>query len=224
MNQYETYSDLFETVADTLVRDDARPLIPGWCLLVEKNLRMALRNTRDNETVTASGANSFVADQNFIDLPFDANRLRLLVIETDPQRIVNIVSLSKLIEMEAASPGLAYPLAMTIIGQSRVQLAPVPNDTTDYILHYLTEETEVDEDKLPTSILDEQPALLLYSILVHGAVWAQNHEMIPVYEREAAKHLGEYKKHLLRAKFAGGRARIRFDNQPNDGHRQGRRR
>lgn len=220
---FDTYADLTESVVEMTSRSDARALVPGWIQMVESRYRYSLFNALDTMVQTGTTELAFVPGQDFIDLPDDCFTLLHLEIQTDPLRFVNIVSLSKLTDITAGSPQLAFPMAMAAIGPRRMKLAPIPTEDTNYVLNYYANEAQVDQSKVASEILKDAPGLILYGVCVEVATWSKDIESLPMYQQQEAKYLDAYKRRLLRNRFGGGSVRMRIDNQPYDGHRQARR-
>lgn len=214
--QFDTYGELIDSVVELVSHSNCRPFVPGWILITERSLRNDLRNTRDDEDTYTD---TFVPDQNYIDMPADAIRPRLLEVSTTPKRLCEVASLDELIGVENQHQGLAYPVAMTLIGAQRIRLAPAPASDHSYTLYYYKRDGNPKaNDAKPTSFLKDAPGLLYYEVAKHAAIWARDHDNLQIYKAEANTERAAYKKQLMRAKFSGGRSARMRANTPNDSH------
>lgn len=214
--QFDTYTELIDSVVELVSHSNCRPFVPGWILITERSLRNDLRNTRDDEGIDTD---TFVAGRNYIDMPSDAVRPRVLEIGTTPKRLCEVVSLDALTGVDNQHEGLAYPIAMSMIGAQRIRLAPAPASAHSYTLYYYKRDpSPTANDAKPTSFLLDAPGLMLYEVAKHAAIWARDLDTLEYYKAEATRERSAYKKQLLRAKLSGGRASRMRINTPNDSH------
>lgn len=213
----DTYEKLVESIALWLGRTDLADQIPTFIQLTEKDLGRLL-NLREQET---SKNGTFVADQEYLDLPDDLLIPRHLRIETDPVSIVAIVSMDKFSSVRAlaAGSGVTIPVAATMVGD-RLYLAPAPG-ADDYVLFYRGRLKPLGPNNSSNRILIDAPDALLYGALMHSAPFIGDDSRVELWGTMYVGAKEDYRKLEWNARLGGGTLRVRSDVNPNDQHNIG---
>lgn len=214
----DTYEKLVQSVGDWLGRDDLGDKIPDFIHLVEADLSRSL-NLREQEKEKEG---TFVADQDYLDLPDDLQILRHLRIDTDPIRIVNIVAMEKFsaVRENASNLGTVIPEAATMVG-SRLFLAPAPAAADGYTLFYLARLQPLSSSNSTNRILKDAPDALLYGALAHSAPYVGDDERIQLWAALYAQAKEDYRRFEWRSRTSGGPLRVRPDQSVDDRHNVG---
>jgi len=214
----DTYEKLVEMVASYLGRNDLNERIPDFIRLTEADLSRGL-NLRAQEEVKKG---TLVAGQGYLDLPEDLQTPRLLRVDTDPMRLVSIVSMDKFagINDSAASQGVNYPLAATIVGD-KLYLAPAPQSADDYTLFYLARLMPLSSKNSSNRILRDAPDALLFGALMHSAPYIGDDERTVLWGTMYSQAKEAYRRLEWRARTSGGPLRIRPDFSVDDRHTVG---
>lgn len=212
----DTYEKLVESIADWLGRDDLENRIPSFIHLVEVDLSR-MTNLREQETFKEG---VFITDQDYINVPDDLVIPRLLRIDTEPLRMVNIVSLDKWVNITEGFSAGPRPMAATMVGD-RFMLAPVPGIDDPYTLFYLGRLKPLSSSNSTNRILKDAPDALLYGALMHSAPFIGNDERLPVWGTLYAQFKEDYRKLEWKARMSGGPLRVQVDGSADDRHNVG---
>jgi len=213
----DTYEKLVESVGLWLGRNDLSDQIPSFIGLVEADLSRSL-NLRAQETFKEG---KFVANQDYLDVPDDLQIPRHLRIDTDPIRIVDIVSMDKFsgIRENATHSGQTKPLAATMVGD-RLYLVPTPS-ADPYTLFYLARLKPLSATNSTNRILKDAPDCLLYGALMHSAPFIGDDQRAQLWGTFYTQAKEDYRRFEWRARTSGGPLRVRPDFSPADRHNIG---
>lgn len=214
----DTYEKLVEAVALWLGRNDLNEQIPSFIQLVESDLSRSL-NLREQETQKKG---TLVAGQDYLDMPEDIQIPRHLRIDSDPIRIVSIVSMDKFsgIREQAANAGVTHPSAATMVGD-RLYLAPASSSADDYTLFYLGRLMPLSSSNSTNRILKDAPDALLYGALLHSAPYIGDDQRIALWGGLYGQAKEDYRRFEWRARTSGGPLRVRPDFSIDDRHNIG---
>lgn len=214
----DTYEKLVETVALWLGRNDLSEQIGTFISLVEADLSRSL-NLREQETFKDS---FFIENQDYIDMPDDLQIPRHLRINTDPIRIVEIVSMDKFsgIKENAAKAGQTKPLAATMVGD-RLMLVPGPRAADPYTFFYRSRLIPLSSKNSTNRILKDAPDALLYGALLHSAPFIGDDQRATLWGTLYGQAKEDYRRFEWRARTGGGTLRVRPDFSAADRHNIG---
>ena len=215
---FDTYEKLVELVANYLGRNDLNDRIPDFIRLVEIDLSRGM-NLRAQEAIK-NGA--LVAGQDYLDMPEDLQTLRMFRIDTDPIRIISIVSMETFtsIKESQGDSGEPQPLGGTLVGD-RLYLAPAPTGGDPYTLFYLARLLPLSSSNSTNRILKDAPDALLYGALMHSAPYIGDDERTALWGTLYGQAKEDYKRLEWRARTGGGPLRIRPDMSVDDRHNIG---
>ena len=102
------------------------------------------------------------------------------MLETSPQRVLELLTPQQLEENRASNPGGGVPAYYAIIG-GEIQLAPVPLSVTTLKLTYYGRLTPMSDTVTTNEILVNNPDLYLYGALVEAEPYLMNDERLPMW-------------------------------------------
>jgi len=216
---YQSYRELVSKVAALLNRPDLEGSIPEWLQLVESEFMKECRDITEN--LTEGTPIAMVVDQDYIDLPAGAGVVKMLRIDTTPEKNLRIVSQREMDDNRIAKRGQTFPVSAMFTGATKLSLAPPPQTTDTVTPLYSTSFADIDQDSTDNRLLIEAPEMLLYGAAVHGCNFTEEFDtgarFAAVYQDAKAK----YKKWLARKRMSGGKLRVRaFPAATHDGHVQ----
>jgi hypothetical protein len=212
----DTYEKLVESIALWLGRNDLNEHIPTFIELTEKDLGRLL-NLREQETFKES---ALIADQDYIDMPDDLILPRHLRINTEPLRVVDIVSMDKFTSIRQTYAAIGDPMAATMVGD-RLYLAPTPGAADDYTLFYIGRLKPLSSSNSTNRILKDAPDALLYGSLMHSAPFIGDDARIQLWGPLYVAAKEDYRKLEWRSRTSGGPLRVRPDSTADDSHNIG---
>ncbi|WP_421782616.1 phage adaptor protein [Kiloniella litopenaei] len=171
-----TYSGLRAAIADYLGRSDLENQIPAFISLAEARLNRELRiraMEKVSNAVTSAGEGTVAKPSDFLEA-------RTLVLETSPQRVLELRTPQQLEESRAASPGGGVPAYYAIIGD-QIHLAPIPQAVTGLKLTYYGRLTPLSDNGATNEILPNNPDVYLYGALVEAEPYLMNDERLPMW-------------------------------------------
>lgn len=210
---FDTYDDLVDGVADQLARSDLGTVIPRWIRLVEVELQRDLDLKETGKEFSGTTPSS----GDTMDLPTDCLWVRLLRLDTNPIRTVEIVSLQTLAGVRQNAAGGSYPLAAAHVGEG-LQVAPSFASGAAYTLQYMSEIKQLGSDNQVNDILRRAPDALFYGALLHSAPYIGDDGRMQTWGSMYEKAKMSYKNMEWRARTGGGPLRIRPDSMPSAVH------
>jgi hypothetical protein len=211
-----TYDKLVEVVADWLGRNDLAQRIPDFIRLTEADLSRDL-NLREQEVVKDA---TLVVDQDWIQLPADLQILRQFRVNTDPARLVEIVSIDKYTQITESFQGSPHTMAATTIGD-RLYITPPPTAADGYTLTYRGRLEPLSPTNSTNRILKDAPDCLLYGSLVHSAPYIGDDGRLQMWAALYSQAKSSYKRFEWRSRTSGGPLRVRPDISIDDRHNIG---
>ena len=214
----DTYEKLVESIALWLGRNDLNEQIPTFIGLAEADMSRGM-NLREQETFQDGET---IANQDFLDLPDDLQIPRQLVFNTDPLRIVNIVSIDmfQAIKEGSGSAGEDQPVSATMVGD-RLYLSPAPTRADPYRLYYLGRLIPLSSSNSTNRILKDAPDALLYGALMHSAPYIGDDARVQLWGTMYVQAKEAYRLLEWRSRTSGGPLRVRPDYSVDDRHNVG---
>lgn len=212
----DTYQALVDSVAKELSRNDLKSDIPEWIQLAELFLARYIKMKDGEQELTTAT----VADQAYIQMPKGFKVARHIEIQTDPLRILSLVSMDKRSDV-LQNDTSGTPRAYSWVGR-RIYLAPVPTTIETVLIYYYGLPTPLSETNPTNDLLEMGADVLKYQTLTYSATFLGEDERIASWEKLAALGARTLKKEYWNANFGGGVTRIRPDFAPRDSHFGGR--
>ncbi len=206
---FDTYDELVLGIADQLARSDLGNVIPRWIRFVEVELQRDLDLRQTGKEF--SGTTPTSGDE--LHLPDDVLWVRLLRIDTNPIRTVEIVSLQTLASVRERGAGTTHAIAAAHVGNT-LKVAPSFSSAYDYTLQYMAEILPLSTDNQTNDILRRAPDALFYGALMHSAPYLADDGRIQTWSALFDKSKESFKRMEWRARAGGGPLRIRPDSVP----------
>jgi len=210
------YSELVDSIAEELARDDLASNIPEWIQLAESALSKFIR-LLDGEQITTG---NFTPAQDYIDLP--AGFKEPIHFEWQYSsahiRVPEIVSWDKLTDVKN-NDTTGKPRAICYLNR-RCYMAPTPTSADAYTLVYYGKPVPLSEDNPTNDLLEMGPEVLKYMALIYSAPFLGDDERLMTWNALVAEGRVLLKKEYWSSKADGGRLRVRPDNIARDSHWQ----
>ncbi|MFD2207214.1 phage adaptor protein [Kiloniella antarctica] len=171
-----TYPGLKAAVASYLARSDLENETPVFLALAEVRLNRELRIRAMEKTSNAAT----VVGEGAVAKPSDFLEARTLVLETSPQRVLELLTPQQLEENRSANSGGGVPAYYAIIG-GEIQLAPVPQSVTTLKLTYYGRLTPMSDTVTTNEIITNNPDLYLYGAMLEAETFLMNDERITMW-------------------------------------------
>jgi len=215
---FETFEELCQTIVNYLGRNDLNDSIPDFIHLAEVDLSRSLNLRAQEKDIRRT----FVAGQEYIDVPEDLQVPRHILIHTDPIRMVSVVGIDRLTSIRRTSDnaGMTKPIGMCMSGD-KILLAPAPGAADDYTLTYLSRLLPLSALNSSNRILKDAPDALLYGALMHSAPFIGDDQRIALWGTLYSQAKDDYKRFEWRSRTSGGPLRVQTDSAPDDRHRRG---
>lgn len=194
---FDSYSGLFQEVADLIGRSGLRPKIPGWVSLAESEAVHEIRSLREVRYKVSGNLDAANTELTLID---GIHGIDVMQLDENPVRVVKSAGIAQVVAKRAQSPAAAntFPVIYAWTGPNTIELAPTPHAATPYTIYYTGSMSEVNETKYTSNILEEAPAYLLYAAAFHSAVYTRNSENETRYGAQKDRALAMYKKFVGR--------------------------
>lgn len=193
-----TYSELQTAVADFLARTDLTDDIKNFIALAEARMSRELNTRAQEKRVTAST----VADDEFISLPTDLREIRVIKLNSSPQRVLEYYTPQQFYKEYPQSAG-GRPEAYTIIG-TEVALRPVPSAAEVVEMIYGEGLTALSDSATTNTILTRHPDAYLYGTLTHAYTFLMDEMRAQTYDRYFSRSIEEITKEMEKSRFGGG--------------------
>lgn len=168
-----TYAELQTAVANWLDRNDLTSRIPEFIALAEADLNRTLRTRLMEERATSS------ADDEFIALPTDFQRIETLVLE-DASGIrtpLIMVTAEQLAASRWGSTVTGRPQYYALIG-AEFQLYPTPDQTYDFLITYYQSIPALTDVATSNWVLAAAPDAYLFGALREAGVYLRDPDMM----------------------------------------------
>lgn len=172
-----TYTDLKAAIASWLNRDDLTSSIPDFIALCEARLKRDLKRTTAKTTIYVYAGEAAV--------PSDfSNPVSLRINSGTVYQDVPLKRCTpKMLGEELAKwNGVTGRPTHYAFFDGKLQFAPVPDQSYDCTLIYVTTLTPLSGSVSTNAVLTEAPDLYLYGSLLVAAPFLENDERIPVWE------------------------------------------
>jgi hypothetical protein len=185
-----TFSELQAAVASAIARSDV-PAYAYTLATAELNTRLRLREMETTAELTADAAS--------VALPDDFLMVKSLYVNADPQAPLEAATgYQRALDYRASG----YPRTFTVVG-SDLFLNPVPDGEYTLTLKYIARLAALSGDTDTNDVLTNHPALYLYAVLKHAAVWAQDVELASTYAAALEGEIGRVAKADMGARYPG---------------------
>jgi hypothetical protein len=205
-----TYSELEGTVNRYLDRTDRATEIQEWVRLVEFEVqrKLGLRSQQLSVSGTLTGGT------NEIETPAGILYPQLLVFDTEPPRVVEVVTHAQGEETEYSEGGSATPTQATVWGVSAthetvIRVWPQPPANVPYTLRYTTGITPLTAAAPSNYLLLVAADVYLYGCLVHGFLFDEDPEKAAVWRPLFDEQVRMVKRIEALARAKVGRLRVR---------------
>jgi hypothetical protein len=174
----DSYTNLKAAVAEWLNRTDLTNQIPDFITLFEARLQRDLKRTTKTTTL-------YVSSQE-VAVPADFNNpvsLRInsgTVYQDRPLKRCSPRMFGEVLAGYNGTPGRPTHYAFF---NDALQFAPVPDQSYDCTMVYVTSVTPLSGSVASNTVLVEAPDLYLYGTLLQAAPFLENDERIPTWEK-----------------------------------------
>ena len=172
---FTTYTDLKNTIADYLARDDLTTQIPDFIRLAEQRLRRDLHIRQMLKVATADT----VADDSTVSLPSDFLAMKDLHLDTNPVRVLQFQNTSNFFR-NARTTDKGVPTMYTLLG-SEFQFAPYPDAVYTLRMVYYHKPDFLSDSNTSNLFLANCPDLLLYGALAEAEPYLMNDERVATW-------------------------------------------
>ncbi len=208
-----TYTELVDSIADELARQDLAGIIPTW---IQQAEIFICRECAVPDGEAALNGN-FVPGQAILSMPAGFKKAIHFEIQSDPIRILEQVDWTKRSDVLENDTG-RLPRAYTFLGRD-MYLAPVPQGTESYTLIYYGKPTPLSAANPSNEILSLGPDALRYQALTYSAPYLGEDERIQTWSALAAQAIRSLRNEFWDGDLGAGVMRIRPDFAPSDAHR-----
>jgi len=172
---FTTYTDLKNTIADYLARDDLTTQIPDFIRLAEQRLR---RDLRIRQMLKVATADTTVNDST-VSLPSDFLAMKDLHLDTNPVRVLQFQNTSNFFR-NARTTDKGVPTMYTLLG-SEFQFAPYPDAVYTLRMVYYHKPDFLSDSNASNLFLANCPDLLLYGALAEAEPYLMNDERVATW-------------------------------------------
>jgi hypothetical protein len=172
---FTTYTDLKNTIADYLARDDLTTQIPDFIRLAEERLR---RDLRIRQMLKVATADTIVNDST-VSLPSDFLAMKDLHLDTNPVRVLQFQNTSNFFR-NARTTDKGVPTMYTLLG-SEFQFAPYPDAVYTLRMVYYHKPDFLSDSNASNLFLANCPDLLLYGALAEAEPYLMNDERVATW-------------------------------------------
>ena len=199
-----TYSELQTAIANFLARDDLTSRIPEYIELAEARMSRELDTRSQEKRATASTA----ASDEFISLPTDLRKIRLVKLNTDPIDVLEYASPQDYYETYSSSGG-GRPKIYTVIG-TEIALRPIPDSVMTVEILYSEDISSLSDSSATNTILSRHPDAYLYGSLHAAYLYLLDEARSNQYDALFTRVMTEIKQDNEKA-FYGGPLAMKSD-------------
>ncbi len=204
---FANYEELQQAIADWLDRDDLADHIPDFINLAETRMERECHFLRELDVQDATGV--FVSGTSQYALPANTLDLISMRINTDPVRIVEVVSWPQLIAVREHKVG-ELPAAVAMLGNN-MELGPVPTTTDTYTIVYRSGLTHLSNAAPTSALLTRAPDLYLYGALLEAAPFIEDDAKLARWNAAFERSKHSINQQEWRHRTGGGPLRVRPD-------------
>lgn len=196
-----TYSELQQSVADFLNRQDLAGAIPTFITLVEAYFN---RQVRHRSMLTRA---TTTLDSQFTGLPTDFLEAKNVQLNSTPVVSLEYVTLERADELRASTP-TGQPAFYTILGD-QIEVVPVPDTQYTIELVYYKKIPTLTDDTTSNWLLSSHPDAYLYGALMQAAPYLKNDERLQVWGPLFVQSVGGINESSDKAEYSGSRLKMR---------------
>lgn len=171
-----TYAELKTAVSNFLARTDLTDRIPEFISLAEARMSREL-NTRSQEKRSTADT---VSGNEFISLPSELRKIRLVKLNTDPITVLDYASPTDFYTTYGSSGG-GRPKYYTVIG-AEIVLRPIPDSVYTVELVYGEDIAALSDVTTTNTILTRHPDLYLYGSLSAAYIYLMDEARAAQYD------------------------------------------
>tara|TARA_B100001057_G_C22871397_1_gene959070 strand:+ start:7387 stop:8007 length:621 start_codon:yes stop_codon:yes gene_type:complete len=192
-----TFAELKTAIANFLARSDLTDRIPEFIALAEARMSRELE-TRSQEK--RSTANTISGDE-FISLPTDLRKIRLVKLNTDPISVLDYASPTDFYTTYPSSGG-GRPKYYTVLG-AEIVLRPIPDSVYTVELIYGEEIAGLSDANTTNTILTRHPDAYLYGSLSASYIYLMEEARAAQYDTLFSRAIQEINDSNDRAFYSG---------------------
>lgn len=206
-----TYSELKDSVERWLERSDRDTEIQEWARLTEAEVSRKLRLRSQQQSVSGT----LTGGSEFLETPAGILYPQTLVFDTQPPRVVQILTLPEGEEFAYANSGDATPTRATVWGVNAstyatvIRVWPAPPADVPYTLYYASGIQALTPAAPANYLLLIAPDLYLHGCLYHGQLFDENPEAATAWRQILNDDIRQVAKIEAMARAKGGRLRVR---------------
>lgn len=190
-----TYTELQTSIANFLARDDLTSVIPDFIQLAEARMSRELETRSQEKRAVAS---TVIGDE-FISMPTDLRKIRLVKLNTDPVDVLNYASPQDYYE-EYASSGGGRPKIYTMIG-TEIGLRPIPDSVMNVEIIYSEDVSALSSTNATNTVLTRHPDTYLFGSLSAAYMFLMDEQRATQYDAIFTRSMEEVKKDNEKAFF-----------------------
>ena len=190
-----TYAELQTSIANFLARDDLTSVIPDFIQLAEARMSRELE-TRSQEKRAIAPT---VAGDEFISLPTDLRKIRLVKLNTDPVDVLDYAAPQDYYETYPSSGG-GRPRIYTVIG-TEIALRPIPDSVLNVEIIYSEDVSALSASNTTNTVLSRHPDTYLFGSLSAAHMFLMDEQRATQYDDIFTRAMEEVKKDNEKAFF-----------------------
>tara|TARA_R100000808_G_scaffold8283_1_gene23597 strand:- start:10226 stop:10849 length:624 start_codon:yes stop_codon:yes gene_type:complete len=190
-----TYAELQTSIANFLARDDLTSVIPDFIQLAEARMSRELE-TRSQEKRAIAPT---VAGDEFISLPTDLRKIRLVKLNTDPVDVLDYAAPQDYYETYPSSGG-GRPRIYTVIG-TEIALRPIPDSVLNVEIIYSEDVSALSASNTTNTVLSRHPDTYLFGSLSAAHMFLMDEQRATQYDAIFTRAMEEVKKDNEKAFF-----------------------
>lgn len=190
-----SYTDLQTSIANFLARDDLTSVIPDFIQLAEARMSREL-DTRSQEKRAIAPT---VAGDEFISLPTDLRKIRLVKVNSDPIDVLEFASPTDYYETYATS-GQGTPKVYTVIG-TEIGLRPIPDSVLNIEIIYSEDVAALSATNASNTVLSRHPDTYLFGSLSAAHMYLMDEQRATQYDAIFSRAMDEIKRDNEKAYF-----------------------
>ncbi len=192
-----TYSELQTAIANFLARGDLTTQIPDFITLAEARMSRELDTRSQERRATAATA----AGDEFISLPTDLRKIRLVNLNTDPIDVLEYAAPESYYEKYPTSGG-GKPKVYTVVG-TEIGLRPIPDSVMTVEIMYSEHISALSDSNATNTILSRHPDAYLYGSLNAAHMFLMDEQRANQCDAIFTRAMAEITKDNEKAFFGG---------------------
>lgn len=192
-----TYAELQSAIANFLARSDLTANIPDFITLAEARMSRELETRSQEKRATASTT----AGDEFISLPTDLRKIRLVKTNTSPVEVLEYATPSTYYDTYSATAG-GNPEIYTVIG-TELALRPIPSSVITIEIIYSQDIASLSDSNTSNTILARHPDAYLYGSLAQAHIFLLDEARATQYDALFSRAMNEIRRDNENAFFGG---------------------